>query len=83
MNYYEKELNRLRQNFDFSLKIYSRNSLLQQTLCIEMMEKVDKLPIPKQFPLLIDLQEKLYQDIQAVYVQLILAKQENKEERKQ
>lgn len=81
MNYYEKELIRLRRNFDFSLKIYSRSILLQQTLCIEMMEKVDKLSIPKQFPLLIDVQEKFYQDIQSVYVQLILAKQENKEER--
>ncbi|MCT3091776.1 hypothetical protein EFN92_03665 [Lactococcus lactis] len=81
MNYYEKELIRLRRNFDFSLKIYSRRILLQQTLCIEMMEKVDKLLIPRQFPLLIDLQEELYQDIQSVYVQLILAKQENKEER--
>lgn len=80
MNYYEEELIRLRQNFDFSLKIYSRRILLQQTLCIQMMEKVNKLPIPKQFPILIDLQEELYQDIQAVYVQLILAKQENKEE---
>lgn len=70
MNYYEKELLRLERNFNFSLGIYSRNRQLQRTLCVQMMKKVNALFIPRSFWFLKLSQDKLYQRIQTVYLQL-------------
>ncbi|WP_032946587.1 hypothetical protein [Lactococcus lactis] len=71
MNYYEKALLRLRRNFNFSMGIYSGRPLLQRTLCKQMMQEVDELFIPRPYPLLRVEQDRLYLEIQEIYLTLL------------
>lgn len=70
MNYYKKELQRMKQNFEFSLKIYDYDPMLQRTLCVQMMEKVEKFFIPRNFSALYKDKKALYDEIQTVYMRL-------------
>ncbi|GAB2024498.1 hypothetical protein OfM1_05690 [Lactovum odontotermitis] len=70
MNYYKQELERIRRNFRFSLGIYDRQPLLQKVLCREMMTKLKKFRIPKQFSFLFPVRKEIYDEIQNVYVAL-------------
>lgn len=70
MNYYERELERIRRNFKFSLGIYEGQPQLQKTLCQEMMTKLKKFRIPKNFSSLYSVRKEIYDEIQNVYVAL-------------
>ena len=67
MNYYEKELLRMRRNFDFSMKIYEGRPLEQKTLCLQMKEKVEHFRIPKNFAILYRDRQQLAYYIQDAY----------------
>lgn len=71
MNYYEKEIERARNNFNFSMKIYSGNSLLQRTLCVQMMARLDKMWFPKELTGLYPKKKQLYREILNVYCGLV------------